>query len=171
MEHNRKATTYNEIVGVTVDGEIVVLTDLFKYEGGSNLQGATGFTIETLTENQVEEMKDPENLKDLWQEAVKNEETTEGLTEWTERLNETYSDGEQYCFSDDPSFRREMDQAYEKLNNEDRAKIDEMFGKKGEDFLDWNSRSCGRCIPTKETDYKLLFRPDLLKLVQEYENE
>lgn len=169
MPDNRESTTYNEIIGVA-GGEIVVLTDLFKYSG-SSLKGATGFTIETLTDEQVTEMKDPENLKDLWIEAVKNEETTESLEDWANHLNELYSDYEQYCFSDDPSFRREMNKAYDKLTDENRAKIDELFGIRGKDFLDWNSRSCGRCIPTKESDYTILFRPDLLKLIQEYEEK
>lgn len=165
--NNRQETTYNEIIGIA-GGEIVVLTDTFEYKDG--LKGATGFTIEPLTKDQIEAMKDPVELREIWQEVVSSGNTDEGLTEWAEKVNEENTGTRQYGYMDDPSFREDMDKAYGKLSDEDRAKIVQEFGEFGKDFEDWNSRSCGRCIPTKESDYSLLLRPDLLKVVQEFEN-
>lgn len=169
MSLNRQETTYNEIIGIS-SGEIVVLTDTFRYQGDP-LKGATGFTIEPLTQDMIDEMRDPENMKEIWQDLVHSGDTEEGLSGWCERVNEEYNDREGYAWSDDPSFRSEMDEAYEKLTEEQKEKLDNAFGKIGKDFVDWNSRSCGRCIPTKESSYSLLLRPDLLKEVQKYEGE
>lgn len=163
----RQATEYNEIIGIA-DGEIVVLEDTFKYD--SELQGATGFTVAQLTDEMIEEAKDPDNMVDLWQEAVRAGATTDGLKEWTDEVNAEYNLGErQYFGTDDTSEREEMDEIFAKLSKEDQAKVIKEFGEIGKDFRDWDVRSFGRCIPTDEKDYSLLLRPDLLEKVREAE--
>lgn len=169
MPNYKEQTNYNEIVGVSKDGELVVLEYTFAYEDGE-LKGATGHTMGTLTEQMIEAQSETDQIKDYWQEAVSAGDTEDSLADWAEKVQSSLGEGE-YYFMDDPSFRDETDEAYNRLTEDQKSQLDQVFGKKGEDFVDYDVRACGRCLPTKAEDYTLLLRPDLLQTIADHESK
>lgn len=168
-EANCKRTTYNSIIGIAND-KIFVLKSTFEYNDGWG--GATGVRIQQLTQDQIDYGRNQENLKDLWKDAVVAHRTTLGLEDWIDKVNKEIDEEDRvYFLLDDPSFRYDMDEAYHKLSEEQQKQLDEVFGKIGKDFVDWDSCGCGSCIPTDEKDYTLLFNPDILKIAQEAEKK
>lgn len=161
-------TNYNQIIGVTDEG-IVVLERTFEHS--KDFKGACGYIISPLTQEEIEIGRDSENLKEYWKEAVAGGYTEDSFEDWVEQVNDEYNneDGRQYFYMDDPSSREDMDKAYNSLTDEQKAQLDKVFGAKGKDFVDWDCRQSGRCIPTERKDYKLLLNPELLKVAKEFE--
>lgn len=163
----RKATTIKKILGITTDNEIIMVEDLFEYS--DDFKGATGYRIGTLTQDQIDSQLEPEAVVDLWEDAVEGGYTTKTLTEWAKEMNEKAQEQGSHFYTDDPSFRQEMDDAYNELPADQKAGIKAVVGEKGKDFVDWDGLGCGRCVPTDPAAYKLILDPDLLQKVQEYE--
>lgn len=166
MPNERKATTYNQIVGVLKTGDVFVLEDIFEYTAG--FKGATRYMMEPLTKQDIEDQNSPEYVRDYWEDAVSHRMTDLGLEEWTKEQVENIPDG-LYSLSDDPSFREETAQAYDELTEDQKAELDEAVGK-DKNFVDWVCISCGRCGKISEDGFAVIFRPDLLKAIQEAES-
>lgn len=169
----RRQNNYNEVLGITTDNELVVVEYTFK---DGEMSGAVGWRMETLDQEQINLNNDPEQVEEeysfLWEEAVAQGETELGLTEYIQELidREEYNP-DTYFIGDDPSFRYETDKAVEKLPEADKAKLTELLGEKGKDFVDWTCGGCGRCIPLDESEYKVIFNKDLLAECRRYEGE
>lgn len=169
----REQHNYNEVLGITTGGEVVCVEYTFKDEV---LQGAVGWHVGTLTQWEIDERSEFDHIKNeyhfLWQEAVADGGTELGLDDY---IRELIEDEEQapdtYYIGDDPSFRYDTDKAVEKLSEENRARLAEVVGVKGVDFVDWSAGGCGRCIPLDEGEYKIIFNKDLLNECRRYEGK
>lgn len=169
----KEQNNHDEVLGITKDGELVVVEYTFK-QGG--LQGATGWHMGTLTQDQIDAQSDLDYIKDsyghIWQEAVAAGGTELGLDDYVKELIEAEEyNPDTYYLGDDPSFRYETDEAVAKLSEADQKKIDEIMGVKGKDFVDWSVGGCGRCIPLDEAEYQVIFNPDLLAECRKYEGK
>lgn len=163
----KEETKYNQIIGVTEEG-VVVLEKTFAHS--DNFKGASGYIISPLTQDEIDNGRDPDTLKEYWQEAVAGGYTEESLEDWAEKVNDEYNgEGRQYFYMDDPSSREDMDEAYNRLTSDQKAELDKVFGVKGKDFVDWDCRHCGRCIPIKDEDYIVVLNPELLEEAKKYE--
>lgn len=172
MPNYLQEKTYNEIIGITKDHRVIILDHVFEYDGG--FKGATRFEMTTLTQEEIDERNDLDNVReyvrDFWQDAVANGTTELGLDDFAEKEREELADGCLY-YGDDPSFRREADEAFEKLTDEQKAQFNEIIGVKDKDFVDWESGCCGRIGDDyKAWEWAVLFRPDLLKVIHQYES-
>lgn len=96
---NRTAVTYNEILGRTEHGAVIVLDNTFSYNDGG-LRGAVGTSFEIVSASEVQSrLAGFEDYADeLWREAVREEETTDGLTEWIEGTWPTDEDKIEFMF-------------------------------------------------------------------------
>lgn len=166
----RQETKINQIVGIK-GGELYVLEDVFKY--GDGFKGATGYSMGTISQSYIDEMNDIctlcEEYDYLWREAVQAGSTEKGLEEFMQDwVYESSCYG--YLFpSDDNSFRYDTEKLVEELPAEQKAELEKVFGVMGEDFVTWSVSGCGRCFnPNDEWD--VVFRPDLLELIKQYEN-
>ena len=171
MPNDRQTTKYNQIVGVLKTGCVFVLDDTFKY--GDGFKGATRYEMEILTKQDVEIQNDPENVADIyedqWQYEVAHNMTKLGLDDWAKEKIENLNP-DLYSYSDDPSFREEMAEAYDKLTEEQKAALDKAVGK-DENFVDWSCYCCGRCgNEISEDDFAVILNPELLKAIQEAES-
>jgi hypothetical protein len=103
--NDRKQTNYNEVVGITTDGEIILCNYLFEH---GDMRGATGSVLIPLTQDCVDDRNDVDNLKGnydyLWQEEVAAGQTELGMEEWLEELIDSEINyGEGYFFGHDTS--------------------------------------------------------------------
>lgn len=172
MPDNRKSTKYNQIVGVLKTGCVFVLDDTFEYT--DSMKGATRYEMDILTKQDVEYQNDPEYLEDFyedqWQYEVANNMTKLGLEEWAKEKIADLNNTDLYSFSDDPSFRKEMSEAYDKLTEEQKATLDKAVGK-DENFVDWNCYCCGRCgDKISEDDFAVILNPELLEVIKKAES-
>lgn len=159
----RTKKEYNEIIGITKNGEIHMVDYIFEDTlHGKPFCGATGSCFYPLTQEQVDDRKDPETLKDtydfLWREAVAEERTEDSLEDYMEQIvRESEWSGELFPGHD----------------NSYVDKIPEDFQR--EYFADAVGFECvggGRMFSdVKAEDYEVLLRPDLLKLIQEAESK
>lgn len=157
-------THYNAIVGV-IDGELAILE--YTFEDSENFKGAVGHTMRTLTQEQIDSRKD-EADEDLWKQAVAGDYTTLGLDDWWEdACDEAEMEGRYYPFDDD-SYRYKTNELYEALSDDDREKVEEILGVKGEDYVDFTCGSGGRCF-SADTKWDLILRPDLVELINKLE--
>ena len=173
MPDNRKSTKYNQIVGVLKTGCVFVLDETFEYVGGTT-KGAIRYEMEILTKQDVEYQNDPEYLEDFyedqWQYEVAHNMTKLGLEEWAKEKIANLNNTDLYSFSDDPSFRKEMSEAYDKLTEEQKATLDKAVGK-DENFIDWNCYCCGRCgDKISEDDFAVILNPELLEVIKKAES-
>ena len=159
-------THYNAIVGV-IDGELAILE--YTFEDGENFKGGVGYRMRTMTQEYIDCRKDPDNAdEDLWKQAVAGDYTTLGLDDWWEdACDEAEMEGKYYPFDDD-SFRYETNELYEALSDDDREKIEEIMGVKGEDYVDFECGSGGRCFDAN-AEWDLILRPDLVELINKLE--
>lgn len=159
-------TKHNAIVGV-IDGELAILE--YTFEDGENFKGGVGYRMRTMTQEYIDCRKDPDNAdEDLWKQAVAGDYTTLGLDDWWEdACDEAEMEGKYYPFDDD-SFRYETNELYEALPDDDREKIEEIMGVKGEDYVDFECGSCGRCF-NANAEWDLILRPDLVELINKLE--
>lgn len=162
-------TSYNKIIGVTTDNELVILE--YTFENSDNFKGATGYRMSTITEGYIEEKKSFDYADEyLWKDSVSNGYTDLGFEEWWEELVED-AEGSGYLYPyDDDSFRYETEELYDELSDEDRAKIEEVLGVKGEDYVTFESSSCGRCFE-EDMEWAVLLEPELFEGIKRLEHK
>lgn len=149
----KEQTNYYEIIGITTAGEIIMLDYIFKHSDG--FKGATGSVFVPVSQEEIEERNDIENVIDsygyLWQEAVESGLTTLSQEDYMQEIIDS-SDG--YYLGHDTSYI---------------YKIPESF--KNEYYPDAETFECiggGRCF-SRNMEWEILLRPDLLKLIEEVE--
>ena len=166
----RNSTNYNEIVGVLKTGELYVLTDTFQY--GDGFKGATRYTMTTLSQDEIDMLSSLDyvmtNNRDMWVYEAKNNLTDDSLEEWAKNQ---IDNAEGYFPYDDDSFRDDADEAYNKLTDKQKKKLNEVFGEKGKDFVDYTCVSCGRAGKVSADDFKLILNPKLINVINEYEEQ
>ena len=166
----REEIKINQIVGIK-DGEIWILENVFKYSDG--FKGATGYHMGTISQSYIDEMNDINFLCEeydyIWREAVQAGSTEKGLEEFMrDWVYESSCCG--YLFpSDDDSFRYQTEKLVEELPTDHKQKLAEVFGVMGEDFATWTCSGCGRCFNVND-EWDVVFRPDLLELIRQYES-
>lgn len=122
-----------------------------------------------LTQEEIENRSDPQNLRDIWVEAVKADSTDESLEDFVDELT-LNMDSDQYYPFDDTSYRKEFNQLWEEEDEETQTKIEEYFGVEGEDYVDWSIYSGGRCFSADDEWDEVLNR-GALKIIKEFEGE
>lgn len=150
--------TINKIVGIK-DGEVYVLEEVYNDNG---FKGAVGYSMRPLTEDYVEEMKDPEYARDLWKQAVQLDETDLGLEEWAEEANEEAELECRYFATDDDSYRDEFEDLVEELPQEQKEQVQKLTD------LTWQVSSGGRCFE-KDMKFDVVFDKELLDLINKHE--
>lgn len=150
----------NKIVGIK-DGEVYVLESVFNDNG---FKGATGYSMRPLTKEYVEQSKDPENLRELWKQAVKYEHTDLGLVEWAEEVNEEAESEGRLFATDDDSFREEFLELVETLPKSKRDIINAMTD------LTWEVSGCGRHFE-EDMKFDVVFDKKLISLINKYESK
>ena len=190
MDNNR--TQVNYIVGILEDNTVLFIHEFFEHS--DDFKGAVGSIHEAITEDYVEEQKDPYNnwdsFKDLWKDAVAADRTEDSLEDYIDMLCEPYNYDGLFPF-DDPSFRYEFDNAFKMMEdyqqqeilkalsfctNEDFVSMENRFYPPVPDDLDEsdymqiynNCISCGRCVGD-HIKLKVVFDDEILKKVAEYE--
>ena len=166
----RQETKINQIVGIK-DGELYILENVFKYSDG--FKGATGYHMNVITQDYIDEMNDIDFLCEendyLWREAVQAERTTDSLQEYMQNLVDECSYYNQLFPFDDNSFRYQTEKLVEELPTDQKQELEKVFGVMGEDYATWSVSGCGRCFNTNDK-WDVVFRPDLLELIKEYES-
>lgn len=166
----REETKINQIVGIK-NGELYVLEDVFKYSDG--FKGATGYSMNVITQEYIDDMNDIDYLETeldyLWREAVQAGETTDNLREYIESLVDKCQSHGQLYPSDDNSFRYDTEKLVEELPAEQKAELEKVFGVMGKDYATWSVSGCGRCFNAND-EWDVIFRPDLLELIKQYES-
>lgn len=159
----------NQIVGIK-DGELFVLENVFKHT--DSFKGATGYSMGTITQSYIDDMNDIDMLCDeydyLWREAVQACSTEKGLEDFMQSLIDNCSFYDQLFPFDDNSFRYQTEKLVEELPEEQKKELEKVFGVMGEDFAAWSVSGCGRCFNTDDK-WDVIFRPDLVELIKEYE--
>ena len=166
----REETKINQIVGIK-DGELYVLEDVFKYSDG--FKGATGYSMNVITQEYIDNMNDIDYLcKEndyLWREAVQAQRTTDSLQEFMQSLIDESLYNDMLFPFDDNSFRHQTEKLVKELPTEQKAELEKVFGIMGEDYVTWNCSDCGRCFNAND-EWDVVFRPDLLELIKQYES-
>lgn len=166
----REETEINQIVGIK-DGELYVLEKVFRYDNG--YKGVTGYSMNVITQKYIDDMNDVDCLESeldyLWREAVQTGNTTDSLREYMENLVNDCQFYDQLYPLDDNSFRHQTEKLVEELPAEQKAGLEKVFGVMGKDYATWSVGSCGRCFNAND-EWDVIFRPDLLELIKQYEN-
>lgn len=168
---SRQENKINQIVGIK-GGAIWILEDVFQYS--DDFKGATGYSMNTLTQDYIDDMNDIENLTSeydyLWREAVQGGHTELGLNDYMEFLiNENECYGGLYV-GDDDSYRYETEKLIDELPEDHKKQIEKEFGVLGKDYVTWQVSSGGRCF-NADDEWDVIFRPDLVELIKEYETK
>lgn len=158
---------FNVIVGIR-DGAVYVLEETFQH-GDKGMKGAVGYSMVPLTQEEINGRSDPQNLRDLWVEAVRADATDLGLDDWVEDL-EYSMDSDQYYPFEDTSFRAEFKELLENSSTRVKRKIQEAFGVEGEDYVDWSSCSCGR-IFSADDEWDEVLNKKVLEIIKQFEGE
>lgn len=150
----------NKVVGIK-DGEVYVLESVFNDNG---FKGATGYSMRPLTKEYAEERKEPENLRELWEEAVQAGMTELGLYAWAELVNKE-ADNEGKLFpTDDDSYRDEFEDLIEELPEDQKKQVKSMTD------LTWEVSGCGRHFEYG-MKFDTVFDQKLVDLINKYEQE
>lgn len=157
----------HKIVGIK-DGAVYVLEETFQ-SGDKGMKGAVGYSMRPLTQEEIDNASDPQNLRDLWVEAVKADETDLGLDEWVENLEYDMDSDQHYPF-EDTSFRTNFKYLLENSSARIKKKIQEVFGVEGEDYVDWSSYSCGRCF-SADDEWDEVLNKGALESIKQFEGE
>lgn len=159
-------TKHNAIVGV-IDSELLILE--YTFYDGETFKGAVGYTMDTMTQDYINERKDLDNTgNELWKQAVENESTILGLEDWWKNMCDEAEINDEYFPLDDPYYRYETNKLYEDLPETDRKKIENILGVKGIDYVDFNCTGSGRCFYANDK-WDLILRPDLVELINKLE--
>ena len=160
-------THYNTILGIKND-TLVVLE--YTFEDGNDFKGAVGYTMSPITKSYIDERKSFDYAdKYMWQEAVANDSTELGFEDWwEEQVDECYMYDQLFPY-DDNSFRDKTERLWEELPDEEREKLEEVFGVMDKDFVTFDCSSCGRCIVDKDDNWQIILDEDLLNKCKELE--
>lgn len=84
-------TAYNEVIGYTPDGDVIILHDTFDH--GNGFRGATGSILELISQERYDQDTSDEALEEqaeeLWrQDAGSTNGTTKSLEEWAEEAHD-----------------------------------------------------------------------------------
>lgn len=164
-----------EILGIQ-DDELVCLSEITNVTCCGEKSGQIHtITMRALTEETIENQKDPENLRDLWIEAVKGGYTDDGLEDWVEDACAEAEGNDQYFPFDDDSYRSDTNYALENLPEKEREKITEYFEKLCEDdyttFKDFECSCCGHydsCQMGKPFSFKTKFGKKFIPLFDDF---
>lgn len=166
----REETKFSKIVGIK-NGELYVLEYVFQHSSG--FRGATGYRMGTISQSYIDEMNDINYLEAeldyLWREAVQAGNTTDSLREFMQSLIDECQFCDQLYPLDDNSFRYQTEKLVEELPAEQKVELEKFFGVMGEDYVTWSVSGCGRCFNPNDK-WDIVFRPDLLELIKQYES-
>lgn len=144
----RQNITVNEVVGVTPDGIVYVLEDLFHHDSENFAQafkGATGKALRPITQKQYEWRTDHENaceeLQELWKMQVHEDATQKGLDDWVSEV--LWIDGDDALFSDVEHDNYIIEEATHYLRQLPEYEDEEIWG------FEWDG--CGRIFETFDT--------------------
>lgn len=154
-----KRIEINKCIGITVNDELIMVDSIFNH--GDNFHGATGTTFVGITQDYIDQRRDPENMASdldyVWQEAVKAGQTEKGLDDYMKELNESND-----CNSDGLFVGHDTSSIHQ---------IPDSIKK--EYFPECESFECiggGRQFPIK-SEWKVIFDQKLLDLVNQAESE
>lgn len=163
----RISNKLNVIVGIR-DGAVYVLEETFQY-GDVGMKGAVGYSMRPLTQEEIDSASDPQNLRDLWVEAVRADATDLGLNEWVEDLEYNMESDQHYPF-EDTSFRAEFKELLENSSARIQRKIQEVFGVEGEDYVDWSVYTCGRSF-SADNEWDEVLNRGALEIIKHFEGK
>lgn len=163
----RKENKINKIVGIK-DDEIYVVKYTFGEAKG--FHGATGYSMRPLKGYEIDERNDPYCNEDLWIEAVKAGDTHLGLEDWVEQVLMENMSSDQLFPLDDTSYRWEFNELIDELPQEQKKIIEDIFGEKGVDFVEWTWNGGGRCF-SKEDKWDYVFNQEVLDEIMRFEDE
>lgn len=153
----------NKCVGITKSGELVMVLNFFnKTLYDKPFHGATGTIFNPLSQSEIDERNDLENVKDaygyLWTEAVKDGSTTDSYDDYMQKLIDTEINyGEGLFLGHDTS---------------DIYLIpDEIKKTHFDGYESFECISCGRMFPLKEEDMLIIFDQDLWDAINMIEAE
>lgn len=166
----RKENEISKIVGIKHD-EIYVVKYTFGEDGEpKGFHGATGYSMVPLKQYEIDEGNDPYNCEDLWVEAVRVGDTYLGLEDWFEQVLVANMSSEELFPCDDTSFRWQFNDLLDELPEEQKKIVEDVFGKKGIDFVEWTSSSDGRCF-SKDDKWDYVFNQEVLDEIMRFEND
>ena len=166
----REENKIKKIVGIK-DDEIYVLEYTFGEDGEpKGFHGATGYSMRPLKQYEIDDGNDPYNNEDLWIEAVRTGETYLGLEDWVEQVLMENMTSDQLFPYDDTSYRWEFNELIDELPEEQKKIIEDVFGEKGVNFVEWTSSTGGRCFD-KDDKWDYVFNQKLLDEIMRFENE
>lgn len=166
----REENYYNKIIGIK-DDEIYVVDYTFGEDGEpKGFHGATGYSMRPLKQYEIDEGNDPYNSEDLWREAVRAGDTYLGLEDWFEQVLVANLCGDELFPYDDTSNREEFNELIDELPEEQKQIIEDVFGKKGVNFVEWAEGGCGRCF-NKDDKWDYVFNQKLLDEIIRFEND
>lgn len=164
----RDETKIYKIVGINTDNELVVCEYVFKVS--NDFKGAVGYTMKPLYKEDIDSMNDdidPEEMMESFISYIKeNGQYDISLNDYIKMCQEEAKDYGRYGIWDDPSYRGEIKELIKNLSENHKIEIEENFGN---DVVDWGICSGGRCLDRQE--YLVIFEPDIIKMIQEYERE
>lgn len=165
----RQEKKINQIVGIK-NNELWILEDCFKYS--DNFKGCTGYHMNILTQEFIDDMNDINNLTAeydyLWKEAVAAGRTELGLEDYIQECVDECQYYGQLYLGDDNSFRYDTEELIEQLPEEQKALIEKHFGIKDKNYVTWAVSGCGRCF-NPDDEWDVIFNPELIELIKEYE--
>jgi hypothetical protein len=158
----RQQLEINKCIGITVNDELIMVDYLFNDTMHDKpFHGATGTMFSGITQDYIDERNNLDSLTEdyeyLWKEAVQAGSTELGLKDYMieqKEINDCNSDG-LFIGHDTSSIHLIPDEIKEKY------------------FSECESFECiggGRMFPIK-ADFKVIFRQDLLDLVNKIESE
>lgn len=166
----RKENYYNKIVGIK-DDEIYVLEYTFGEDGEpKGFHGATGYCMRPLKQREIDLGNDPYNNEDLWIEAVRAGDTYLGLEDWFEQVLVENMSSEQLFPYDDTSNRWQFNELFDELPEEQKKIIEDVFGEKEIDFVEWTENGCGRVFYAN-SGWDYVFNQKLLDEIKRFEED
>lgn len=147
-------------LGITNDGELVMVNYLFNHDGDESFHGATGSTFVGVTQREIDDRNDLETVKDsygyIWQEAVKDGTTTDSQDDYIQGLIDSEVNyGGKYFFAQDDSYIYDIPDSIKKMHF-DGCETFECIGG-------------GRMFPIKRENMMLIFDEDLFQAVEAIE--
>ena len=152
MQKERIDTKYYEIVAK--DGEDIIMLD-YTFDHGDGFKGATGTLFSLVSKGEYEERTNRANIEDeykwLWQEAVQAGKYEGSYSDYVDKLME---DVDSLVF----------DKSYSHMHN----KIRKVLGVSEEYYPMITCTGGGRIFKHKN-DYEIVYRPDLIEVISQFE--
>jgi hypothetical protein len=154
----RQELRLNKLLGITKSGELIMVDYLFNDTlHGEPFHGATGSSFVGVTQDEIDDRNDLENVKDtygyLWQEAVKDGATTDSMEDF---LQSWIDNAEGYYIGHDTSGIHHIPDTIKKMHFDGCETFECVGG--------------GRMFPLKE-EMMIIFDQDLFDAVNAIENE